>query len=66
MKNTHVAADVFSYEFDAIEEWLSMGHDTSLKIYESTRLSTSHTQPYFFVLLFKTGITNEQHTLPPS
>ncbi|CAN6851354.1 unnamed protein product [Brassica oleracea] len=29
-------------------------------------LSTSHTQPYFFVLLFKTGITNEQHTLPPS
>ncbi|KAJ4897188.1 U-box domain-containing protein kinase family protein [Raphanus sativus] len=29
MKNPHVAADGFSYELEAIEEWLSMGHDTS-------------------------------------
>ncbi|KAL9815520.1 putative U-box domain-containing protein 50, protein kinase RLK-Pelle-RLCK-IXb family [Arabidopsis thaliana] len=29
MKNPHVAADGFSYELEAIQEWLSMGHDTS-------------------------------------
>ncbi|KAK4842888.1 hypothetical protein QYF36_001296 [Acer negundo] len=29
MKNPHVAADGFSYEVEAIEEWLGMGHDTS-------------------------------------
>ncbi|KAF8091195.1 hypothetical protein N665_0451s0008 [Sinapis alba] len=29
MKNPSVAADGFSYELEAIEEWLSMGHDTS-------------------------------------
>ncbi|BBH05808.1 U-box domain-containing protein kinase family protein [Prunus dulcis] len=29
MKNPHAAADGFSYELDAIEEWLRMGHDTS-------------------------------------
>ncbi|CAN8264237.1 unnamed protein product [Cochlearia groenlandica] len=29
MKDPHVAADGFSYELEAIEEWLSMGHDTS-------------------------------------
>ncbi|KAK5843463.1 putative U-box domain-containing protein 50 [Gossypium arboreum] len=29
MKNPHVAADGFSYELEAIEEWLKMGHDTS-------------------------------------
>ncbi|XP_047336266.1 putative U-box domain-containing protein 50 [Impatiens glandulifera] len=29
MKNPHVAADGFSYELEAIEEWLSKGHDTS-------------------------------------
>ncbi|KAK8501387.1 hypothetical protein V6N12_021082 [Hibiscus sabdariffa] len=29
MKNPHVAADGFSYELEAIEEWLTMGHDTS-------------------------------------
>ncbi|GAV70071.1 U-box domain-containing protein/Pkinase_Tyr domain-containing protein [Cephalotus follicularis] len=29
MKNPHVAADGFSYELEAIEEWLEMGHDTS-------------------------------------
>ncbi|KAK1589326.1 hypothetical protein Q3G72_032771 [Acer saccharum] len=29
MKNPHVAADGFSYEVGAIEEWLGMGHDTS-------------------------------------
>uniref|UniRef100_A0A1J3EW90 RING-type E3 ubiquitin transferase n=1 Tax=Noccaea caerulescens TaxID=107243 RepID=A0A1J3EW90_NOCCA len=29
MKNPHIAADGFSYEFEAMEEWLSMGHDTS-------------------------------------
>ncbi|KAI3442321.1 uncharacterized protein J3R85_001252 [Psidium guajava] len=29
MKNPHVAADGFSYELEAIEEWLCMGHDTS-------------------------------------
>ncbi|ESQ31308.1 hypothetical protein EUTSA_v10003671mg [Eutrema salsugineum] len=29
MKNPHVAADGFSYELEAIEEWLGMGHDTS-------------------------------------
>ncbi|CAN6983080.1 unnamed protein product [Brassica oleracea var. botrytis] len=29
MKNPHIAADGFSYELEAIEEWLSMGHDTS-------------------------------------
>ncbi|KAJ9177502.1 hypothetical protein P3X46_012718 [Hevea brasiliensis] len=29
MKNPHVAADGFSYELEAIEEWLGTGHDTS-------------------------------------
>ncbi|XP_052191459.1 putative U-box domain-containing protein 50 [Diospyros lotus] len=29
MKNPHLAADGFSYELEAIEEWLTMGHDTS-------------------------------------
>ena len=29
MKNPNVAADGLSYELEAIEEWLSMGHDTS-------------------------------------
>ncbi|EXC35473.1 Putative U-box domain-containing protein 50 [Morus notabilis] len=29
MKNPHVAADGFSYEQEAIEEWLKMGRDTS-------------------------------------
>lgn len=29
MKNPHVAADGFSYELEAMEEWLGMGHDTS-------------------------------------
>ncbi|XP_012081674.1 putative U-box domain-containing protein 50 [Jatropha curcas] len=29
MKNPHLAADGFSYELEAIEEWLKMGHDTS-------------------------------------
>lgn len=29
MKNPHVAADGFSYELEAIEEWLKMGRETS-------------------------------------
>lgn len=29
MRNPHVAADGFSYELEAIEEWLWTGHDTS-------------------------------------
>lgn len=29
MKNPHVAADGFSYELEAIEEWVYSGHDTS-------------------------------------
>ncbi|KAL3583451.1 hypothetical protein D5086_014512 [Populus alba] len=29
MKNPHVAADGFSYELEAIEEWLNTGRDTS-------------------------------------
>ncbi|KAJ0097627.1 hypothetical protein Patl1_28336 [Pistacia atlantica] len=29
MKNPHVAADGFSYELAAMEEWLGMGHDSS-------------------------------------
>lgn len=29
MKNPHVAADGFSYELEAIEEWLKTGRDTS-------------------------------------
>ncbi|GMI67967.1 hypothetical protein like AT5G65500 [Hibiscus trionum] len=29
MKNPHVAADGFSYELEAMEEWVKMGHDTS-------------------------------------
>nr|DAD40932.1 TPA_asm: hypothetical protein HUJ06_015255 [Nelumbo nucifera] len=29
MKNPHVAADGFSYEWEAIEEWLRTGHETS-------------------------------------
>lgn len=29
MKNPHVAADGFSYELEAISEWLATGHDTS-------------------------------------
>lgn len=29
MENPHIAADGFSYEREAIEEWLNMGRDTS-------------------------------------
>ncbi|KAK6150340.1 hypothetical protein DH2020_015272 [Rehmannia glutinosa] len=29
MKNPHLAADGFSYELEAIDEWLKTGHDTS-------------------------------------
>lgn len=29
MENPHVAADGFSYELGAMEEWLGLGHDTS-------------------------------------
>ena len=29
MENPHIAADGFSYEREAIEEWLKMGKDTS-------------------------------------
>lgn len=29
MKNPHVAADGFSYELEAVEEWLWTGHNTS-------------------------------------
>lgn len=29
MENPHIAADGYSYELEAIEEWLRMGHDTS-------------------------------------
>lgn len=29
MKNPHVAADGFSYELEAMEEWLKIGRDTS-------------------------------------
>ncbi|MBA0787462.1 hypothetical protein Gotri_026185 [Gossypium trilobum] len=39
MKNPHVAADGFSYELEAIEEWLKMGHDTS----PMTNLCLKHT-----------------------
>uniref|UniRef100_A0A5B7C0T3 RING-type E3 ubiquitin transferase n=1 Tax=Davidia involucrata TaxID=16924 RepID=A0A5B7C0T3_DAVIN len=38
MKNPHVAADGFSYELVAIEEWLGTGHDTS----PMTNLKLSH------------------------
>ena len=39
MKDPHVAADGFSYELEAISEWLSTGHDTS----PMTNLGLSHT-----------------------
>lgn len=29
MDNPHIAADGYSYELEAIEEWLEMGHNTS-------------------------------------
>ncbi|KAK1300014.1 putative U-box domain-containing protein 50 [Acorus calamus] len=29
MKNPYIAADGFSYEEEAIEEWLHSGHETS-------------------------------------
>ena len=29
MDNPHIAADGHSYELEAIEEWLRIGHDTS-------------------------------------
>ncbi|KAA8546699.1 hypothetical protein F0562_003070 [Nyssa sinensis] len=38
MKNPHVAADGFSYELEAIEEWVGTGHDTS----PMTDLKLSH------------------------
>lgn len=40
MKNPHVAADGFSYEQEAIEKWLSMGHKTS----PMTNLRLKHTK----------------------
>ncbi|PON32216.1 Tyrosine-protein kinase [Parasponia andersonii] len=39
MKNPHVAADGFSYELEAIEEWLRIGNDTS----PMTNLRLKHT-----------------------
>ncbi|KAE9613338.1 hypothetical protein Lal_00027757 [Lupinus albus] len=39
MKNPHVAADGFSYEVEAIEQWLNSGHDTS----PMTNLRLNHT-----------------------
>ncbi|KAK7252442.1 hypothetical protein RIF29_36377 [Crotalaria pallida] len=39
MKNPHVAADGFSYELEAIEQWLHSGHDTS----PMTNLRLKHT-----------------------
>ncbi|XP_062100446.1 putative U-box domain-containing protein 50 [Humulus lupulus] len=39
MKNPHVAVDGFSYELEAIEEWLRMGNDTS----PMTNLRLKHT-----------------------
>eukprot|EP00257_Ricinus_communis_P023674 XP_015583724.1 putative U-box domain-containing protein 50 isoform X1 [Ricinus communis] len=46
MKNPHVAADGFSYELEAIEEWLKTGRDTSpmtnLRL-EHTFLTPNHT-----------------------
>lgn len=45
MKNPHVAADGFSYELEAIEEWLKTGRDTSpmtnLKL-KDTLLTPNH------------------------
>ncbi|KAF5454398.1 hypothetical protein F2P56_024067 [Juglans regia] len=40
MKNPHVAADGFSYELEAIEEWVETGHDTS----PTTNLRLKHTK----------------------
>lgn len=40
MKNPHIAADGFSYELEAIEEWLRTGHDTS----PMTNLRLKHKQ----------------------
>lgn len=46
MKNPHVAADGFSYELEAIEEWVETGHDIS-PITKSrlmhTKLTPNHT-----------------------
>ncbi|KAK9284992.1 hypothetical protein L1049_024174 [Liquidambar formosana] len=46
MQNPHVAADGFSYELEAIEEWLGMGHNTSpmtnLQL-EHNHLTPNHT-----------------------
>ncbi|KAF4402175.1 hypothetical protein G4B88_017687 [Cannabis sativa] len=46
MKNPHVAVDGFSYELEAIEEWLRMGNDTSpmtnLRL-KNTFLTPNHT-----------------------
>lgn len=39
MKNPHVAEDGFSYELEAIEQWLQSGHDTS----PMTNLRLKHT-----------------------
>ncbi|GAB2279293.1 hypothetical protein Dimus_013937 [Dionaea muscipula] len=38
MQNPHIAADGFSYELEAIEEWLRMGNDTS----PTTNLKLNH------------------------
>lgn len=38
MKNPHIVADGFSYELEAIQEWLRMGHNTS----PMTNLSLKH------------------------
>lgn len=46
MKDPHVAEDGFSYELEAIKEWLGTGHDTSpmtnLKL-KHKHLSANHT-----------------------
>ncbi|KAL9241393.1 hypothetical protein vseg_015511 [Gypsophila vaccaria] len=43
MDNPHIAADGHSYEFEAIEEWLRMGHNTSPVT--NQRLSHKHLIP---------------------
>lgn len=40
MKNPQVASDGFSYELEAIAEWLETGHDSS----PMTNLRLKHTQ----------------------
>jgi hypothetical protein len=61
MRDPHIAADVFTYEGDAIKDWLHWGHTMSPMTYLCLTHNELITLP--FVLRFKNGKCNRNHDL---